>query len=610
MASTPLVCFILGLGSKAFTGVNILVLFLGIYLVLFPAYKKYPVTNKFEKSRWLYLAGIFLLLLLFVFIFQLNNFKNFGLYEQDFYHIAPVFDWKISNLAGAMRYQLFDNFSPESLPNIFTYLVAFLGIKINGLQGIYLLSSFIPTASAFLIYLVLQKCLKWEIPALLGAILFIFYPPIKFPQLLFYSLHVEMGLLCFLIGVLAFLNHRGMIFDLFMCITMLFMKEFAPLFLLLPLLLYPISGKMPFFAWKKHLLRVIFIITGVVLSSSVQLTGMKLLSNFKFLLYMPLAIITSFRDGAIHTVFKSFANNFVNVFQYPKKEAILWLLSVFIFLTVFLILLFKKKWDAGGIQQLQIKNIFINFKITADKALINAVGYVLISLVLLLVAYSGYQNVWFDTNQTSQAWVHIVSVFPVTLLFSSGLMLVISLFNKKILQRIVIIFAVAYIAFLSADRIFIQNELGKIWKKQQWLWTNVLAMTDQLSDDMKINVILSNEDVIKQTNWDDYYFLTFDHDLIYNILVKPEQWTDLPKINFHYAGIQNNMPNQEQPMITISMIDGFLVKVKEESTGNKFEVNQQGLLRIEEVEKKNGYYLVFNDCLSGLSIYEALGRLK
>jgi hypothetical protein len=142
-----------------------------------------------------------------VWLAQFHHFRDFGLYEDDYWFISEAMGKDISYL-GARFVTAFTTL-PQGRPFGFFLpdLLSFAGDKLGGLSGIYLLGFAIVTLNTFLCYCLLRTRVPVA-PAAFGAAVFCLFPADTTKILLTHDFQLQPSLTFALLASLAYMSGR------------------------------------------------------------------------------------------------------------------------------------------------------------------------------------------------------------------------------------------------------------------------------------------------------------------------------------------------------------------------------------------------------------------
>jgi hypothetical protein len=180
-----------------------------------------------------------------VWIAQFHHFRDFGLYEDDYWFISEAMGKDASYLAA--RFQTAFATLPQGRPFGFFLpdLLSFIGDKLGGLPGIYLIGFAVVTLNTFLCYRLLRTRLPIA-PAAVGAGVFCLFPADTTKVLLTHDFQLQPSLTFALASALAYMaGRRPLAYLVSVGALLSYESGFLALFAL-PLFAY---------RWNRHTLR-------------------------------------------------------------------------------------------------------------------------------------------------------------------------------------------------------------------------------------------------------------------------------------------------------------------------------------------------------------------
>jgi hypothetical protein len=147
---------------------------------------------------------------LLVWVAQFHHFHELGLYEDDYFFISEAMGKDPSYLVG--RFQTAFTVLPQGRPFGFFLpdLLSFIGDKLGGLPGIYLVGFAVVTLNTFLCYRLLRVRLPVP-PAAVGAAVFCLFPADTTKILLTHDFQLQPSLTFALLAALAYASNRRLL---------------------------------------------------------------------------------------------------------------------------------------------------------------------------------------------------------------------------------------------------------------------------------------------------------------------------------------------------------------------------------------------------------------
>ncbi len=518
-------------GPNAFSGFPFLLLLLGFYLFFRPATIKIkPISLPKSRSIIKY-AGIFLFFSLVTFIFQFWHFRDFGLYENDLHIISPVLvlDWH--QLRAHIAQTLFFSFTPETTGNLLTSLAGFIGYRLGGIAWIYLFSMIIPISTSFMFFLIFKKLFGQELPAFFGALLFLFFPAYRTPQILYLTFSKQIGLLLMLASLWMYLHKRTLVFEICLFLSIIIAWEFTPIFFFFPLFQVNLSENKPAFLqnWLRYLVRISVPI--LLINAALSLMSFTTFKNSSLhFFFIPLRFYKAFTTGALNNGFRNFTLSPITVMSHFSIEILIVFIIGWITFTILFIL--TKPKDKTQVSHFKIRNSLLELdcEVSAGSNFSNTTIIGLISIPVLIYAFSGFpEHIPLNTFACSSSYTYLVSALPMILLFTTAFSISLILSKRPLVKVVMIILAACFLSLLGTDRLFLQKRLVQVWRFQQWLWTNVLAETQTLSDDTLLIIQTNfNNDLNFSNNGN--FEININQNILPYLLHQHPDWRQFPHV--------------------------------------------------------------------------------
>src|SRR5262249_11007292 len=142
-----------------------------------------------------------------VWLAQFHHFREFGLYEDDYWFISQAMGKEPSYLVDRFQ-KIFGTFSQgRPLGFFLPDLLSFAGDRLGGLPAIYLLGFLIVTLNTFLCFRLLRTRVPLA-PAAVGAAIFCLFPPDTTKILLTHDFQLQPALTFALLAALAYMAAR------------------------------------------------------------------------------------------------------------------------------------------------------------------------------------------------------------------------------------------------------------------------------------------------------------------------------------------------------------------------------------------------------------------
>ncbi|OLP16179.1 hypothetical protein BST81_22515 [Leptolyngbya sp. 'hensonii'] len=489
-----------------------------------------PFSSLFQNESWF--AFIFLgLLSWFSHFFHI---QKFGFYEDDYAVISTAMDQPWSYLIQQLEvFWLWPSGKPIGY---YLYsLFAFLGDKLGGLQGIYILGFLSVFLNCFLFYKIL-RILDSRIFAFTGAIAFCLFPADTTKTLLCHAFMLQNSLTFLLIATLCYLKGRKTISYAVIACSLLCYESTFPVFFGIPLLNQSWDRKLGL-----RLIRHGSILAGLVLGSFL----IRLLSREPRVSHAA-GTLTDIFTKIIKAIFIGpsvssslfFTAPFKAISQWTGDALLFFLIFSGVFLGLFQLLklprsnqptlphdtlsfllpnslrtwrnLLRPQQLWPGIQVL----IHSDFRLFISGLILFGLGYVF--------SFTHYPPIAELGRMTS---VHLAATFGGSFCFAYLISRLLTIFNTARLGNYALVLLAFYLGTVVAYRVVIQHDYILSWNYQKQLWTAVVENSPDIEDNTII--FISNEHLpqtqfIKTNSWADE--LVFEQ--IYQF---PKDWKRQPK---------------------------------------------------------------------------------
>lgn len=460
-----------------------------------------------------------LLLIIFTaFIANFFYFKEFGFYEDDYYHITVNLSSTFSDVISMILVRITNWFYGR--PFIFVQdVLTYTGMKLGGLQTLYLISYFILILNSFLMYLILKRVYsESDIFAVSGAMMYCLFPVNSTKILLAFSFSFQIALTFLIVSSLLYLSGRKTL-SYFTILGALFLYDSAfMVFLGVPLLKLKWDKEFSK-EFLKHVL-ILFIILAVIFTVRFLMEEEKVL----YILKDPLRFLSqagnSIFDGLYMTVF-----SFIRTPLSALKNISLYMLPLAVLSLIIFTYLFYKKRNTNGSPADDT-----SAEGSQTKSYSVVLSLIIVSLILTALSYS--LPLMFYTADVSfgkMTGVHTAAAFGGSILFASVCMYAVNLFEKKNLKIIATGAISVYLSLIVCYNIIIQKDFVKSRENQEKFWTSVIGLCPDLTDNTLIFVIqdqnnkLPQQKFILSNSWTDPITLK-------QIYKFPDYWKKPPRL--------------------------------------------------------------------------------
>ena len=459
---------------------------------------------------------VFILLTLTVFISSYFYFRDFGFYEDDYYHITLYLKITFTELVSFIGIRITNWFQGHPFaffPSLFTYLA----MKTGGVPMLYIFSFLILSLNAFLFYKLLKKIKPGsEIFAVSGALMFILFPANTTKILLTYSFTMQLALTFFIAACLFYLSERKVLSYIFILFSLFLYEPVFMVFFGIPLLKIRNTenrGR----AFLKHtgIMLSILIITFIVrkMMGEARISGM--LNNFPG---FAKDIFSGIVSGPL-TIFKNLARTPFTVFREMNSADIVFMAAGFVLIMVTFYLTNTKT---------KTENISYTSR---NITLTDSVKMILVSVILIMLSYTIplIQNYPVTIEYGRMSSVHTAAVTGSSLLFGMICDLFVNSFRKNIIRTFALAVISIYLSFIFAYNVIIQNDFARSREIQKDFWTEVKGLCPDLKDSTLVFAVqnennkLRNSKYINSNSW-------LDPTILKQIYQFPDYWKNPPRL--------------------------------------------------------------------------------
>ena len=570
--------------------------------------------NSFKERYWKKIM-VLAFLAFTVWIAHSFYFRHFGLYEDDYAHVAPAMGW---DLPALLRHARVFVTWPLGLPIHFFLpaLFSFIGTRLGGLHIVYIIGFIIVTLNAFLFYTILEHTGS-EALALTGALAFCLFPADTTQTFLVHALALQTSLTCLLIASLCYLSGKGKISYLVISVALLLYESPFMVFLGIPLL----KRK-----WDRSLLRELvkhaLILTAITLCvvfirKFAGESRVEEVLTWANILLIPLKISAGVVIGTVMSM---------SLFLYgPARTLLHWNMEIAIAsiasLAVFLWGFHRLRIDS--IDEKMDYPLSFHSRPLALKATLQAPAYcwriarlfvagVVMLWLAYLVSFTHFPPIARYGRGTS---VHLAATFGGSIVFACICSVVLSVANAYRLKKYAIIALALYLSLVIGYRFSIQQDFKQSWQNQRWFWTNVIENSPDMTDGTIVLVMrdgLPRTRYIQTNSWADpfilqhvYQFpkhwenpprvLVVDDDWTQEVIMNGEGWT-IPWARYYEFPLQNSN------VILLQLADGKLVRSHEPITINGQTLDLKPMEPVADTAWERGalfsYLINETSCLS------------
>jgi hypothetical protein len=466
--------------------------------------------------------------------------SHFGLYEDDYNRIPHT----LSMTFGELTRQIAVSFQGltehgKVLHAPLSYILIFIGARINGLQGVYWIGFAVCVMNAWLFYYLLRR-LGSPIFALLGVLAYCVFSVDTTQALLTVALGIQPSLTFLLLAFHSYLSNRKVLSYVLAGLILLTYETPFPVFLAAPLLVsfLPRGAKqgdnLRWAGWKEWL-RHIVVLAGMILLVTVlrsmagesRVSGLNLQTILRTpLIQMALGLFTSLR-----LFIWSRPRQALSHLDSEMGKLVGGMFAVF--LTVILVYS-SQKWSKLLIK-IDPQKTTMNIKQEAQR--------LLAGLVLLLLAYPLTFTISATAADGRDTRVHIAAVIGVAWLVAWGAALLFNLagtYGRKfagILRLVIAVGLAAFFAIQVGYGILVQRDYVTSWQYQRQFWAQLLPLITDAGDG---DIILVEPSVVRSTP--QIGVITWNTPTVLEQIYQyPSDWSLPPRVYRLEPGWENNL---------------------------------------------------------------------
>ena len=482
----------------------------------------------------------FILIALSTFISHFLFFRDFGLYEDDYYNIPPYFNLSFSSLFEIIKVSTVNWLQGRPL-SFMPYFFTMIGFKAGGISGLYAIAFIINTVNSFLVYLIIKKVLSnSELFALSGAVLFCLFPSDTTKTLLIHSFLYQMSMMFFLSATLIYIKGFKKISYAVIILSLLSYEPAFILFFAVPFL--NTDKDKPD---KKSIL--------------IHFSIMTLILFFSYF-YRKFAGETRVDDLSSNIgeyIFKSgvsmLSAPLINFYLFLRAPLIpvlnfdIFILIVVAILFTILFIVFRRlnSDDSEKSSDFTInlihKRISLKLNLSSSRKFIRSLILFPVSLLFICIAYALSFTHYPPTAVTGRLTsVHLAASFGGSLFFASLLSVIYEMFSKTGKRNIFVLLISLYLSLLAGYGIVIQKDFTGSWKNQKNFWTEVIKICPDIIDGTLIILENNGKQKLPYTN----YILSnswADPIILQRIFKFPEEWINPPRLFVLNNGLESRV---------------------------------------------------------------------
>jgi hypothetical protein len=508
-----------------------------------------------SRSRYRNLV-VFLLLALTVWAARFWHSPSFGLYEDDYTRIPQTLSMTGMDLVDEII-QAFKLFKDHGKPlhSSVIYTLAFLGVRLGGLRGVYFISFLVVTLNASLFYSLLNRQYG-KLIAFLAGIAYCLYSADTTQAFLTHALGLQPSLTFFLLAAHAYLSNRKLlVYLLALCVLLTYETPF-PLFLALPLFEQKWDRRL----WKRLLVNLItlgvillglIVIRRLVGESRVTELGIReaLVTPMQHMLIGPLVSLSTF---------------FYRPIQVLKAIDLEIALGIGLgFMVMLFVLIWRHKAVSeifsGSLTAIRSEGIFASVlacrrdikspPVPDELKHILKIG--ITGITLLVLAYPLTFTVRAHAISGRDTRVHFAGVVGAAMIMGcvSTLILIVSAaYRLKAVGNVIL---AGFFSLLLAYGFMIQDDYRAAWRLQQDFWTEAVRLIPDVGDG---SIIIVEPEVFEDTLQigANVWNLPRVLELLFHF---PTSWDEPPRVYRLNTGWQN-----------LIVVEGDLLKLDRDTT--------------------------------------------
>ena len=401
--------------------------------------------------------------------------RDFGLYEDDFTFIPQAITMDLAELTkfiGSYLVHLYGHGRPlsDSLISLFS----FLGWRIAGLAGIYLIGYSIVALNVFLFYSILRRRGS-EFAALAGGLAFALFPADTTQPFLTHSLGLQPSLTFLLLATLAYLSGRRTAAYLLALGSLFCYETVFPVFLAVPLLTGRYDRGM-----ARELLRHA-LLGGVMLTAAVVLrwiVGETRVAGLEF----PAVLLTPIRHVAVGPLV-TLGTYFLRPFQAIGALSTEILVLTALGLLAYFAQLNRSRAEPAVMAHAPLRQLIKGglrslFSDSQDSAapIRREMQLLCSGLAMLLLAYPLTFNIRSFSISGRDTRVHLAAVIGSSLLVAGLVSLVTHFIDSKRGRRVITLLLATWLSLLLAFGLTVQGDYVRAWQAQQAFWSELVHL--------------------------------------------------------------------------------------------------------------------------------------
>lgn len=456
-----------------------------------------------------------------VFVAHFLNSPDFGLYEDDYFHISRAMGWNLT--------ELFDYAQvlvtwPQGRPVGFflTATLSFIGSRLGGLLGVYLLAFLIVTLNSYLFYLLLSQRFP-QMVALAAALAFCLFPADTTQPLLMHALGLQTSLTFLLLASLSYLSGRRVIAYLLALGALLTYESTFMVFFAVPLLREKWDRSVVFELIRHAMILGAMILVVVIIR---VVAGDTRLAMGDGIVGVPAKVLASVFVGPLISM---------SLFLFAPVLMIRWTVDIVVLATVCAVIfswifikIGMRSVDGEDHYPLRMSSTYFALQgvVHIPRAL-SGIGKLLIAGMLMLglaytLSFTHFPPWAIKGRDTS---VHLAATFGGSLIFGCLCFVFLTAARRSRVKMVGPVLLGLYVSLLVGYRLSIQADYKQSWANQIRFWSNVVQSSLDMTDS---TIILVAEDSLPETeyiatnSWADPFVL----EQVFQI---PGEWENPPR---------------------------------------------------------------------------------
>jgi hypothetical protein len=470
--------------------------------------------------------AVVILICVLTWIAHFALFGRFGLYEDDYSHIAPFLRWDVGALAE--RFGVFHTWKQgRPLQYIFPPILTMVFYPIGGLRLLYFAAYVITSVTGILFYKLALKVTGSRLFAVIASLAFVFFPADTTHTFLMHAFALRIALALVIGACLLYLSERYVLACILAFAGLITYESFFLVFLAFPILKNEWDRKEGIL----ELLRHGAISTGLIgftvamrlfnrESRVTDLAGSSIIDTIKAVLYRffwgPVTALRQLTFGPALTL--------------PD-----WAIGSFIVLLitavlVYVVLRIEKSKDAAG-EQAQRGELGI-YRLPAlarsggiDRdELITLARLILSSGAVLVLAYlfSFTHDPLMKLGRLTS--VHMAASVGGSLFFTALAYTLFYLLRRPLYRQIALGVLALHFGIFGGYRFLIQEDFARAWVYQKWFWTNVVNISGEMSD--RTMIVVDAKDIPQTAYIQTYSFAASK--MLSLLFEMPSEWERAP----------------------------------------------------------------------------------